>query len=412
MNHANCVSISYYPVNTQQCNEFPIMMRLTRSLKFIIQFVVLGLAVAFILVYLLPHNLLPGGDSNQIVEVQEAPLRPLDRNTGPVSYADAVEVAAPAVVNIHTRKVITRESHPLLDDPIFRHFFGDNFGGPRKHEETSLGSGVIISKQGYILTNNHVISGAEEIQVALRDRRTALATVVGTDPDTDLAVLKIELDNLPVITLGKSEQLRVGDVVLAIGNPFGVGQTVTSGIVSATGRNMLGINTFENFIQTDAAINPGNSGGALITAHGELIGINTAIFSRSGGSQGIGFAIPTSLARDVMQQIIEHGEVKRGWLGVAIQNINDKLAESLELGKDQTGVIITSILEGGPAAEAGLHPGDVIIRIDDQNVIDVSSALAIISDHPPGSQLILHGIRQGKRFDKTVKVIQRPKQQQ
>jgi serine protease DegS len=412
MNHANRVSISYYPVNTRQCNEFPIMMRLTRSLKFIIQFVVLGLAVAFILVYLLPDNLLPGGDSNQVVEVQEAPPRPLDRNTGPVSYADAVEVAAPAVVNIHTRKVITRESHPLLDDPIFRHFFGDNFGGPREREETSLGSGVIISKQGYILTNNHVISGAEEIQVALRDRRTALATVVGTDPDTDLAVLKIELDNLPVITLGKSEQLRVGDVVLAIGNPFGVGQTVTSGIVSATGRNMLGINTFENFIQTDAAINPGNSGGALVTAHGELIGINTAIFSRSGGSQGIGFAIPTSLARDVMQQIIEHGEVKRGWLGVAIQNINDKLAESLELGKDQTGVIITSILEGGPAAEAGLLPGDVIIRIDDQNVTDVASALAIISDHHPGSQLTLHGIRQGKRFDKKVSVAQRPKQQQ
>lgn len=386
-------------------------MRLTRSLKFILQFGLLGLIVAFIVLTLLPENLWQSADQ-PVVEVREAPARETTvRQEGPVSYADAVEAAAPAVVNIHTRKLVTREAHPLLDDPIFRHFFGDQFSGPRQREETNLGSGVIISEQGYILTNNHVISGAEEIQVALRDQRTATATVVGTDPDTDLAVLKIELDDLPVITLGRSEQLRVGDVVLAIGNPFGVGQTVTSGIVSATGRTMLGISTFENFIQTDAAINPGNSGGALITANGELVGINTAIFSRSGGSQGIGFAIPTSLARDVMQQIIEHGEVKRGWLGVAIQNINDNLAESLDLDKDQSGIIITGILDGGPADRAGLQAGDVITQINDQPVEDVTGALTLITKQPPGSRITLRGIRQGKAFNKTLEVAQRPKQE-
>ncbi|MDR9435704.1 MAG: Do family serine endopeptidase [Thiohalophilus sp.] len=387
-------------------------MRLTRTLKFIIQFAVLGLAVAFVVLYLLSDSPLPFGDK-PVVELREAPPRESSgRGEGPVSYADAVEAAAPAVVNIHSKKVVTREAHPLLDDPIFRHFFGDNFGPPREREETNLGSGVIISEQGYILTNNHVISGAEEIRIALPDQRSANATVVGTDPDTDLAVLKVELDALPVITLGRSDQLRVGDVVLAIGNPFGVGQTVTSGIVSATGRNMLGISTFENFIQTDAAINPGNSGGALITAHGELIGINTAIFSRSGGSQGIGFAIPTSLARDVMQQIIEHGEVKRGWLGVAIQNINDNLAESLDLDEDQKGVIITSILNQGPADDAGLQPGDVITQINDKAVTDVANALDIISNHRPGDRITINIIRQGKSMKKTARVTQRPKQEQ
>lgn len=387
------------------------MMRLTRTLKFIIQFAILGLAVAFVVLYLLSDSPLPFGDK-PVVELQEAPPRAPARREGPVSYADAVEAAAPAVVNIHSKKVVTREAHPLLDDPIFRHFFGDNFGGPRKREETSLGSGVIISKQGYILTNNHVISRAEEIRVSLPDQRSVNATVVGTDPDTDLAVLKVELDALPVITLGRSDQLRVGDVVLAIGNPFGVGQTVTSGIVSATGRNMLGISTFENFIQTDAAINPGNSGGGLINTNGELIGINTAIFSRSGGSQGIGFAIPTSLARNVMQQIIEHGEVKRGWLGVAIQNINDNLAESLDLDEDQKGVIITSILNQGPADAADLKPGDVITQIDDKAVTDVASALAIISSHHPGDRITIDVIRQGKSMKKNVQVTQRPRQEQ
>lgn len=388
------------------------MMRLTRSLQFVIQFVILGLAAAFVIVYLLP-NLGNTPQERKVVEVKEAPLHSHRTFTsGPVSYADAVELAAPAVVNIHTKKVITEQTHPLLDDPIFRHFFGDGFGTPRRREETSLGSGVIISEQGYILTNNHVISQAKEIRVALRDGRSVSATVVGTDPDTDLAVLKIEMEDLPVITLGRSDQLRVGDVVLAIGNPFGVGQTVTSGIVSATGRNMLGINTFENFIQTDAAINPGNSGGALVTATGKLVGINSAIFSRSGGSQGIGFAIPTSLAKDVLQQIIEHGEVRRGWLGVAIQNINMDLADSLGLKKGQSGVVITSILKDGPAADAGLQPGDVITHINSESVTDVASALNLISSNPPGSTITVQGMRQGKEFEKKARVIQRPKQKE
>ncbi len=388
------------------------MMRLTRSFQFIIRFVILGLAAAFVIIYLLPN---PGNapQDRKVVEVKEAPLHSHRTLTaGPVSYADAVELAAPAVVNIHTKKVVTEQAHPLLDDPIFRHFFGDGFGTPRRREVTSLGSGVIISEQGYILTNNHVISQAKEIQVALRDGRSVNATVVGTDPDTDLAVLKIELEDLPVIILGRSDQLRVGDVVLAIGNPFGVGQTVTSGIVSATGRNMLGINTFENFIQTDAAINPGNSGGALVTATGKLVGINTAIFSRSGGSQGIGFAIPTSLAKDVMQQIIEHGEVRRGWLGVAIQNVNMDLANSLGLEKGKTGVVITSILKDGPAADAGLQPGDVITHINNEAVSDVASALNLISSNPPGSTITVQGVRQSKEFEKKARVVQRPKQKE
>jgi serine protease DegS len=388
------------------------MMRLTRSVKFVIQSAILGLAIAFVIVYLLPgrHATAP---ENKVVEVKEVPLHEHQTLTrGPVSYADAVEKAAPAVVNIQTTKVVTERVHPLLDDPLFRHFFGDDFGTPRQRMENSLGSGVIISDQGYILTNNHVISHASEIQVALHDGRSANATVVGADPDTDIAVLKIDMQDLPVITLGRSDQLRVGDVVLAIGNPFGVGQAVSSGIVSATGRNMLGISTFENFIQTDAAINPGNSGGALITATGELIGINTAIFSRSGGSQGIGFAIPTSLAKDVMQQIIEYGEVRRGWLGVAIQNIDANLADSLGLKPDQSGVIITSILKNGPAAKAGLQAGDVITRINDHSVTDVANALSLISSNLPGATISVHVIRQGEEFEKKAKVVQRPKQEQ
>ena len=383
------------------------MMRLTRSLKFILQFVVLGLAVAFVVTYLLPDDLLrPGG--NQVVEVREAPPREqAPRNAGPVSYADAVEIAAPAVVNIHTKKLITREAHPLLDDPLFRRFFGDEFGGPREREETNLGSGVIISQQGYILTNNHVISGAEEIQIALRDQRTANATVVGTDPDTDLAVLKIELDNLPVITLGRSDQLRVGDVVLAIGNPFGVGQTVTQGIVSAKGRSRVGINTFENFIQTDAPINPGNSGGALVTTRGELVGINTAIFSRSGGSQGIGFAIPISLAEQSMRQIIEHGRVTRGWLGVEIQEVTPELAESFGLETTE-GVLVAGVLRGGPAAEAGLRPGDVLTHVANEPVEDVRDALDAIASQKPGDETTLQLIREGETLERTATIAERP----
>ena len=385
-------------------------MRINKFIVFIFQFVTIGLAAAFVILYLYPQFKSDVEQERQVIEVKEAPLT---SNTAPslstTSYADAVEKAAPAVVNIFTQKLVTERVHPLMEDPLFRHFFGDNQGSTRQRLESSLGSGVIISPEGYILTNNHVIEAADEIQVALRDGRTAVARIVGTDPETDLAILKIELVELQPITLGHSQQLRVGDVVLAIGNPFGVGQTVTSGIVSATGRNMLGISTFENFIQTDAAINPGNSGGALITANGNLIGINTAIFSRSGGSQGIGFAIPIDLARDVMQQIIEHGEVIRGWLGVAIQDITEELAQSFEL-KSLDGVIISNIIRDGPADQAGLTRGDVITHINANAVKNVRAALTLISQAQPGTTVKISGIRQGEKFDVDVTVMQRPKQ--
>jgi serine protease DegS len=385
-------------------------MRINKFIVFIFQFVTIGLAVAFVILYLYPQFKSDVEQERHIIEVKEAPLT---NNIAPslstTSYADAVEKAAPAVVNIFTQKLVTERVHPLMEDPLFRHFFGENQGSTRQRLESSLGSGVIISPEGYILTNNHVIEAADEIEVALRDGRTAVARIVGTDPETDLAILKIELAELQPIILGHSQQLRVGDVVLAIGNPFGVGQTVTSGIVSATGRNMLGISTFENFIQTDAAINPGNSGGALITANGNLIGINTAIFSRSGGSQGIGFAIPIDLARDVMQQIIEHGEVVRGWLGVAIQDITEDLARSFEL-ESLDGVIISNIIRNGPADQAGLTRGDVVTHINAEGVKNVRAALTLISKARPGTKVKISGIRQGKKFDVDVTVMQRPKQ--
>lgn len=390
-------------------------MRITKLVSFIFQFVTVGLAAAFVILYFYPNLLSPGltEKPTTAVEFKESTTPPATAGkhaAAPNSYADAVERAAPAVVNISTKKIITERVNPFFDDPVFRQFFGNNFGGLRKRQETSLGSGVIISSQGYILTNHHVANDADEIEVALANGLTTTAKVVGADPESDLAVLKIQLKKLPVITLGKSEQLRVGDVVLAIGNPFGVGQTVTAGIVSATGRNMLGINTFENFIQTDAAINPGNSGGALINASGELIGINTVIFSRSGGSQGIGFAIPISLARDVMEQIIQHGKVIRGWLGVAIQDISKNLAESFGL-KNRQGAIISNVVINGPADKAGLTRGDVITHINDTAVINVRHTLDIISRFKPGTTIRIKGIRKGKAFEKKANVVERPPQE-
>lgn len=390
-------------------------MRITKLVSFIFQFVTVGLAAAFVILYFYPNLLSPGltEKPTTAVEFKESTTTPATAGkhaAAPNSYADAVERAAPAVVNISTKKIITERVNPFFDDPVFRQFFGNNFGGLRKRQETSLGSGVIISSQGYILTNHHVANDADEIEVALANGLTTTAKVVGADPESDLAVLKIQLKKLPVITLGKSEQLRVGDVVLAIGNPFGVGQTVTAGIVSATGRNMLGINTFENFIQTDAAINPGNSGGALINASGELIGINTVIFSRSGGSQGIGFAIPISLARDVMEQIIQHGKVIRGWLGVAIQDISKNLAESFGL-KNRQGAIISNVVINGPADKAGLTRGDVITHINDTAVINVRHTLDIISRFKPGTTIRIKGIRKGKAFEKKANVVERPPQE-
>jgi Do/DeqQ family serine protease len=265
----------------------------------------------------------------------------------PASYYDAVQRATPSVVNIFTSKEIRSPRHPLLNDPIFRRFFGDQLPDEAQRA-ASLGSGVIVSSSGYVLTNHHVVEAADEIEVALADGKKLLAKVVGNDPETDLAVLRLDAENLPAISFGSSDALRVGDVVLAIGNPFGVGQTVTSGIVSALGRTGLGINTFENFIQTDAAINPGNSGGALVDAAGNLIGINTAIFSRSGGSMGIGFAIPVSTAKMVLEQIVKSGSVTRGWIGVEVQEITPPVAESFKLGGTR-GALIAGLAPGSAA---------------------------------------------------------------
>ena len=387
-------------------------MRVTKLITFIIQFATIGLAAAFLILYFQSERNVTDSESaipinTEVVELIQStrsiPATPLN------SYAPAVKKAAPAVVNIQTTKIITEKLHPLMNDPTFKQFFGESMGEPRKKMESSLGSGVIVSPQGYILTNHHVIKAADKILVALKDGRTTTATVIGTDPDTDLAVLHIKIDNIPAITLSKIDDIEVGDTVLAIGNPFGVGQTVTSGIISATGRNMLGINTFENFIQTDAAINPGNSGGALINSYGELIGINTAIYSRSGGSQGIGFAIPLSLATNVLTQIIEFGHVKRGWLGVAIQDMNPELANSFGLDRVY-GCIINGIAKTGPADKAGLKPGNVITHINDTEVKNVRHLLDLVSQVKPGNTLSVRGVSQDGKFTTKATAMQRPKQ--
>jgi serine protease DegS len=384
-------------------------MRNLRTAKLIGQAIVAGLAIAFILVLLYPE-LLPQNRTRPVEIHETAPGAEGARSSGPVSYANAVEKAAPAVVNINTAKVVTVQPHPFFEDPVFRQFFGNSeLIRPQQRVERSLGSGVIVSQDGYLLTNYHVIGNADAIQVSLRDGRMAGAKVVGVDPDTDLAVLKIDLEHLPVITLADSDRLRIGDVTLAIGNPFGVGQTVTMGIVSATGRNKLGINTFENFIQTDAAINPGNSGGALVDAYGNLIGINSAIFSKSGGSQGIGFAIPANLAKAVLTDILEYGRPRRGWLGIEGHQVTPEIAKALKLDEVR-GIIVAGVLRDGPAHKAGLQPGDVIIAIDDKTVNEGREALAAISSRKPGEKLAITVLRDGKRLTLTATAIERPRQ--
>ena len=325
----------------------------------------------------------------------------------PASYYDAVQRATPSVVNIFTSKEIRSPRHPLLNDPIFRRFFGDQLPDEAQRA-ASLGSGVIVSGSGYVLTNHHVVEAADEIEVALADGKRLLAKVVGNDPETDLAVLRLDAENLPAIGFGSSDALRVGDVVLAIGNPFGVGQTVTSGIISALGRTGLGINTFENFIQTDAAINPGNSGGALVDAAGNLIGINTAIFSRSGGSMGIGFAIPVSTAKMVLEQIVKSGSVTRGWIGVEVQEITPPVAESFKLGGTR-GALIAGVLRGGPADKAGIKPGDVLLEVQGKPVADPAAMLNLIAALAPGSAATMKVKRQGHDVDASVTVGRRPK---
>jgi serine protease DegQ len=331
----------------------------------------------------------------------------------PGSYHDAVKRSAPAVVNIFTSKTSSKPkarkgSKQNPADPLFKFFFGDQ--PPDEKPSSSLGSGVLVSPEGVILTNHHVISDADDIDVALSDGRKVKAKIIGSDPETDIAVLKIEVKQLPnPITLGKIDSVHVGDVVLAIGNPFGVGQTVTSGIISAMGRDHVGINTFENFIQTDAAINPGNSGGALIDTRGNLIGINTAIYSNNGGSMGIGFAIPVNLAKQVMESIISNGGVIRGWIGVEPQNLSKELAESLGLASNTQGVLLSGVLEGGPADRAGAKPGDVLIAVNGQPIKDVRELLSKVSELKPGAEATLSMLRKTKGLDVKVQIGKRPK---
>ena len=329
----------------------------------------------------------------------------------PSSYSDAARKAMPAVVNSFTSQAMKAQQHPLRDDPLFRFFFGDQ-PDAQAPPSTNLGSGVIVSDSGYILTNSHVVEAADDIEVALADTRRVKAKVVGTDPESDLAVLKIDLPKLPAITFSQPDSVHVGDVVLAIGNPFGVGQTVTLGIVSALGRSHLGINTFENFIQTDAAINPGNSGGALVDAGGNLIGINTAIYSKTpgGASLGIGFAIPVSTAKSVMEQIIQTGSVQRGWIGVGVQDMTREIAESFRIPGTR-GALITEIFRGTPADRGGMKVGDVLIAVDGKPVTDSATMLNLIAALVPGSAATLRVKREAKEIDLKVTVGKRPKQQ-
>ena len=359
------------------------------------------LAAYFVVATLKPAWLGKGGDTPATVSVLQAP--PVASGAVPAgSLRQAAQKASAAVVSINTSKTAKRD--PRSEDPWFKFFFGEQ----GEQSQNGLGSGVIVSASGYILTNNHVIEGADDIEVVLNDSRVAKAKLIGADPDSDLAVLKIELDRLPVIVLGSSDALQVGDQVLAIGNPFGVGQTVTSGIVSALGRNQLGINTFENFIQTDAAINPGNSGGALVDVNGNLAGINTAIYSRSGGNMGIGFAIPVSTARTVMDGIVKDGQVTRGWIGVEPNELSPELAETFGV-KAKQGVIITGVLQNGPAANAGLRPGDVITGVAGKSVGNVSELLGQVAALKPGTGSKFSVQRRDEKLELDVTPGVRPK---
>ncbi len=375
------------------------------ALRFLGWPLLVGTLVAMLIIQRYPHLV---GIKEHDIGLQQAPLVAAVPQQGPYSYADAVAGAAPAVANLYTTKVIEKSEQqaPLSKDPLFQRFFSDNLPRQRRME-SSLGSAVIMSSEGYLLTNNHVTANAEQIVVALKDGRETLARVIGSDPETDLAVLKIDLADLPVITVGHSDRIRVGDVTLAIGNPFGVGQTVTMGIISATGRNQLGLNTYEDFIQTDAAINRGNSGGALVDAGGNLIGINTAIISESGGSQGIGFAIPVKLALEVMKSIIEHGQVIRGWLGVEVQSLTQELAESF--GQEgRPGIVVAGVYRDGPAARAGLQPGDLILSIDRVQSSDGRSSMNQVARARPGEKIDIDILRNGKPLTLTAEVGMRP----
>jgi serine protease DegQ len=367
----------------------------------------IGLAALFIIQTLKPA-LLPTAARNGVVTLYENATES-GAQVPSVGFSAAAQKVMPAVVNIYTSNEVKSQAHPFIDDPRFKFFFGDQFEDSAPQQSSSLGSGVIVSHDGYILTNHHVTEGADQIEVALSDGRTAKGHIVGSDPETDLAVIKIDLaNNLPAITFAHAEQARVGDIVLAIGNPFGVGQTVTMGIVSALKRNHLGLNTFENFIQTDAAINPGNSGGALVDVNGNLIGINSAIYSPNGGSLGIGFAIPVSTAKKIMEQIIQNGSVTRGWIGVAVQELTPELAESFKLGSTQ-GVLISEVVRGSPADKAGIKAGDILTSVGDKALNDSSTMLETISALTPGKVVVLKLQRNQTEVVVQVKVGKRPR---
>ena len=370
------------------------------------QVVTVALALYFVVATMRPDWLahtpvqVPVGPGARTVPVLQAPS-----GAPTASYREAAGRAMPAVVNILTSKA-SREAHPILKDPFFRRFFGDRM--PPDEQMSSLGSGVIVSAEGYILTNFHVVEGADQIEVGLADGRKAKAQVVGTDPDTDLAVIRISERNLPVMVLGQPDEARVGDVVLAIGNPFGVGQTVTMGIISAVGRNNLHINHFENFIQTDAAINFGNSGGALVDTNGNLLGINSAIYSQTGGSIGIGFAIPVSTARNVLESIIKSGQVVRGWIGIESHDITPELAASFGLGRE-SGAIIAGVVRNGPADRAGVRPGDILLAVEGKSVKNTGEMLNLIAQLAPGAKARLTLMRQNRESLVDVTVGKRPR---
>jgi serine protease DegS len=382
-------------------------MRIKKLLSLLLTALTAGLAGAFVTLYLQPRTVehLPVTESAAVPRPQgDTPQQP-----GPYSYRDAVTRAAPSVVNIFTAKITTESQSLRFRDPLLQHLFGNMLPEQtRQRLDTSLGSGVIVSQDGYLLTNHHVIKGADEIKVVLANGKSVSVSIVGSDAESDVAVLKIDSDTaLQAIQIDRSGLQQVGDVVLAIGNPFGVGQTVTMGIISATGRSHLGINTFENFIQTDAAINPGNSGGALVNANGELIGINTAIFSKTGGSHGIGFAIPFDLAEGIMQQLITSGHVVRGWLGIQGQDVTDKLAEAFSLHNAE-GILVTGVMEDGPASAAGLRPGDVITRINSTKIDNSQQLVQLIASQPPGTRLTIGGWRGNEEIEIEATSGERP----
>jgi len=382
-------------------------MKLIKVVGFLFQFGLIGLALAT--VYLVTVS---DKDKNEILEFlsssEDKYRAGSDNKSAVFSYADAVASSTASVVTIYTSKTVTEKSHPLLDDPIFSQFFGDQLKRrQRSHSETNLGSGVIIGSDGYILTNQHVIDSADEILISLADGRGSQAKLIGEDKETDIAILQIPITGLDGIKIANEQSIRVGDVVLAIGNPLNVGQTVTMGIVSATGRNRIGLNTFENFIQTDAAINPGNSGGALINARGELIGINTAIFSQAVGAQGIGFAIPISLALDIMRQIIKYGKVTRGWLGVEGTEITAQAAMATGNAAIK-GALIVGVFIDSPADMAGIRAGDIVVAVEEKPVLGIRDLLDQITLHQPGEKIRVTIYRGQRKLSLDMMVTERP----